>query len=187
MTENERPGSATNPKSSARGSTGLRADASEVRAETSKTLAGMSDVVKDEAKELGSQAQRIAGERAEQAKDAAASHLDVFADALRAASDELGKNQSGPAAEMVSNAASGLEGLTRSLHGQSTGQMVETVRRFGRENPVAFLAGSVLAGLALGRFASVATTDNGATSQRSSSSNQQASPSFKPNSQEVVR
>lgn len=121
-------------------------------------LSDASAAVRQEAKEVGAQAREIAGEQAEKVKDATASHLDVFADALRAASDELGKNQSGPAAEMVSSAASGLEGLTRSLHGQSTGQMIDTVRRFGRENPVGFLAGSVLAGLALGRFASVATT-----------------------------
>lgn len=131
----------------------------EERSEARSRLTGASEAVRSEAQELGSQAQQIAGDQAEKAKEAAASHLDVFADALRAASDQLAKNQSGPAAEIVSNAASGLEGLTRSLHGQSTGEMVETVRRFGRESPVAFLAGSVLAGLALGRFASVATTE----------------------------
>jgi len=121
-------------------------------------LSNASDAIKAEAEEVGEQAKRLAGEQAEKVKEATASHLDIFADALRAASNELGKNQGGPAAEMVSNAAAGLEGLTRSLQGQSTGQMIETVRRFGRENPVGFLAGSVLAGLALGRFAAVATT-----------------------------
>lgn len=121
-------------------------------------LSGASAAVRREASEVGEEARKIAGEQAEKVKEAAASHLDVFANALRAASDELGKNQSGPASEMISSAASGLEGLTRSLHGRSTGEMIDTVRQFGRENPVGFLAGSVLAGLALGRFASVATT-----------------------------
>ncbi|MDF1600903.1 hypothetical protein PZ895_14140 [Mesorhizobium sp. YIM 152430] len=136
------------------------------QAEAQSNLSEASEAVRQEAKQVGAQAQEMAGEQAEKVKEAAASHLDVIADALRAASDELGRNQSGPAAEMVSNAASGLEGLTRSLHGQSTGEMIETVRRFGRENPVGFLAGSVLAGLALGRFASVATTAAAGSDER---------------------
>ena len=158
--ENERAGPGAQQRPSSQADTSdLGPRLKEERSEARSRFTDASQAVKSEAQELGSQAQQIAGNQAEKAKEAAASHLDVFADALRAASDQLGKNQSGPAAEMVSHAASGLEGLTRSLHGQSTGEMVETVRRFGRENPVAFLAGSVLAGLALGRFASVATTD----------------------------
>lgn len=160
MNENERAGLGAQQRTSSQAdSSNLGSRLQEERSEARSRFTDASQAVKSEAQELGSQAQQIAGDQAEKAKEAAASHLDVFADALRAASDQLGKNQSGPAAEMVSNAASGLEGLTRSLHGQSTGEMVETVRRFGRENPVAFLAGSVLAGVALGRFASVATTD----------------------------
>lgn len=176
MITNEGPGSGQNPQTAERETPGFGSDAKQIRDQAGSTLADVSGAVKNEARELGAQAQRIAGERAEEAKDAAVSHLDVFADALRAASDELGKNQSGPAAEMISNAASGLEGLTRSLHGQSTGQMVDTVRRFGRENPLAFLAGSVLAGLALGRFASVASTDNSPTTGQSSSSYSRPAP-----------
>lgn len=167
MNTNEGPGGGkTTPESEL---SALTPDNSDSRHPLGSGLADVPDLVKAEARELRSQATRVAGARAEGAKDAAVSHLDVFADALRTASDELGKNQSGPAAEMISNAASGLEGLTRSLHGQSTGQMIDTVRRFGRENPLAFLAGSVLAGLALGRFASVATTEQTPTPSEASS------------------
>lgn len=159
MNENDRPGGPGSPPQPASyGGSGLGDRLKVEQAEAQSKLSDASDAVRQEAKQVGAQAQEMAGEQAEKVKEAAASHLDVFADALRAASDELGKNQSGPAADMVSSAASGLEGLTRSLHGQSTGEMIDTVRRFGRENPVGFLAGSVLAGLALGRFASVATT-----------------------------
>lgn len=159
MTGNERPDSA-NPlsTSSPGGGSGLENRLKVEQAEAKSQLSHASAAVKQEAKQVGEQARNLAGEQAEKVKEATASHLDVFADALRAASEELGKNQGGPAAEMVSSAASGLEGLTRSLHGQSTADMIDTVRRFGRENPVGFLAGSVLAGLALGRFASVATS-----------------------------
>lgn len=117
-----------------------------------KTVSDASDAVATEAKALGHEAQNLAGEQAEKVKEAAASHLDIFADALRSAGDELARNQTGPAGEFVASAASGLEGLSRSLHGKSTAQMVDAVRHFGRENPLGFLAGSVLAGLALSRF-----------------------------------
>ncbi len=159
MNGNDKPGGAgLQPQPASYGGSGLGDRLQVEQAEAQSKLSEASEAVRQEAKQVGAQAQEMAGEQAEKVKEAAASHLDVFADALRAASDELGRNQSGPAAEMVSSAASGLEGLTRSLHGQSTGEMIETVRRFGRENPVGFLAGSVLAGVALGRFASVATT-----------------------------
>ena len=123
-----------------------------------------SETVVTETKALGKEAQQVAEEQAEKVKEATASHMDKFADALRAASEELSKNQSGPAAEMVANAAAGLEGLSRSIHGKTTGEMIETVRRFGRENPMGFLAGSVLAGLALGRFAAAASPSHSSPS-----------------------
>jgi hypothetical protein len=118
---------------------------------------GFSKSIKDETKALGSEAQHAAEQQADNVKNIAASHMDVFADALRAASDQLSRDQSGPAAEMVAHAASGLEGLSRSLHGKSTGEIIETVRQFGRDNPIGFLAGSVLAGVALGRFTAAGT------------------------------
>lgn len=123
----------------------------------SEVVSDASDAVRKEAKALGSEAQQMAETQAEKVKEAATSHMDAFANALRAASDELGKNQSGPAAEMVSHAASGLETLSRSLHGKSTGEMLDVVRQFGRDNPIGFMAGSVLAGLALGRFATASS------------------------------
>lgn len=159
MNENDGPGSGSEPRPDFAHGVGdpagsLRKD----RTDAASTVSDASNAARDEAKKLAAQGQRLAGEQAEKVKEAAVSHLDVFADSLRAASEELGRNQSGPAADMVSNAASGLEGLTRSLHGRSTGEMIDTVRNFGRENPIAFLAGSVLAGLALGRIAAAATT-----------------------------
>lgn len=115
------------------------------------------DGVTREARSVAAEAGQAAEAQAEKVKAAAASHLEAFADAMRSASDELGKKQGGPAAELVSHAASGLETLSRSIDGRSTSEMVDAVRRFGRENPLGFVAGSILAGFALGRFASVAT------------------------------
>lgn len=126
----------------------------------------IADAVTTEAKALGNQALHAAEGQAEKVKEATASHLDVFADALRIASSELSKNHPGPTTELISQAASGLEGLSRSLHGRSTREMIETARQFGRDNPVAFLAGSVLAGLALGRFATSANATKASSDNR---------------------
>lgn len=162
MNENERPGGSPG------GATGLPRPHSNEQLHTdkqshadkdamSRTASDISSKVADEASALGHKAQHAAEDQADMAKESAASHMHAFADALRTASDELGKKQSGPAAEMVSSAAAGLEGFSRSLHGKSTGEMVDKVRQFGRENPMGFLAGSVLAGFALARFATAAT------------------------------
>jgi hypothetical protein len=48
---------------------------------------GFSKSIKDETKALGSEAQHAAEQQADNVKNIAASHMDVFADALRAASD----------------------------------------------------------------------------------------------------
>lgn len=171
MTSNDRASSGGSP-ASASPSSDLRGLDKRLEAERqtlSQAASEAADTVKKEAKTLGSEARHAAEDQAEKVKEAAASNLDSFADALRAASDELSRSQPGPAAEMVSHAASGLETLTRSLHRKSTGEMVDAVRQFGRENPLGFLAGSVLAGLALGRFASVAgtaSTSGGAPARR---------------------
>lgn len=146
----------------------LRAEASSASSAASEAV----DAVKKEAGALGEEARHFTEDQADKVKDATASQMDVFADALRAASQELGKRNTGPAAEMVTHAASGLESLSRSLHGKSTGEMLDSVRQFGRDNPVGFLAGSLLAGFALSRFAvagtssAIATDDNTTANSR---------------------
>ena len=165
MNENDRSpsgaqGGATPPSSD-------RADKERLSSEKQSVTTGASEAsetVVTEAKALGKEAQDVAEEQAEKVKEATASHMDAFADALRAASEDLSKNQSGPASELVANAAAGLEGLSRSIHGKTTGEMIDTVRRFGRENPMGFLAGSVLAGLALGRFAAAGSPNRSSPS-----------------------
>lgn len=128
------------------------------------TLSDAGQSISREAGKLASEAERAAFDQADKAKTATSSHLHGFAGALNAASDELSKNQAGPAAELISHAASGLETLSRSIDGKSSGEMLEAVRRFGRDNPLGFIAGSVLAGFALGRVASTVTTSKPAQS-----------------------
>ncbi len=185
MNENDRYksglGGSANPSSGERDRAAIQDRIQAEKQSMSGAVSNASESVTAEAKSLGRQAQHAAEGQADKLKEATASHLDGFADALRAASDELSHNQTGPAAEMVASAASGLEGLSRSLHGKKTGEMVDTIRQFGRENPMAFLAGSVLAGFALGRFAAVGTQQTSSSSAGQTSSvrtGQQAGSSY---------
>lgn len=187
MTDNNRTGSAAGyskpapPSDSEAAKNRLRAETSSASAAATEAV----DAVKKEAAAMGEEVRHFAEDQADQVKDATASHMDVFADALKAASEELEKNHEGPAAEMVTHAASGLESLSRSLHGKSTGEILDTVRQFGRDNPVGFLAGSLLAGFALSRFAvagmpSSTNTGSNAAAQGSATANARSNASPPP-------
>jgi hypothetical protein len=132
----------------------------EERQVLSKTLGDARDAVTGEARDLGDQAASRIGAEAEGIRDEAAAGLSAFSDALKSASEQLSGKKLGFAGDVVQQAASGLENLARSLEGRSPGEMLEGIRSFGRHNPVGFIAGSVLAGFALGRVAA-ATTGGG--------------------------
>ena len=99
------------------------------------------------------QAAEAARDQADAAKDEAAAGLAAFSDALKAARSELSDRKLGFAGDMLTQAADGLEGFSRALEGRSSAEMLEAARDFGRRNPMGFIAGSVLAGFALGRVA----------------------------------
>jgi hypothetical protein len=108
--------------------------------------------VRDEARGFASSAREQAASRVEQRKQKVTGTIHDFADAVRRAGDELNERDQTMAARMVSRAAEGLEDVSRSLADRRPSEMIEAVRDFGRRNPAAFLAGSVLLGVAVGRF-----------------------------------
>lgn len=114
---------------------------------------GLVDDAQAAATEAGSQARKLASEKADELQGAAASHLKSFADAVRTAGDELADKEPGPVSDLVRQAAEGLERFSGALGRKSSSEMIDSVRDFGRQNPVGFLAGSMLAGFALARFA----------------------------------
>ena len=119
------------------------------------------EAIRHEASAVTERFKEEAAERGEVLKDNAGESLHVFADAIRAASEELSARQPGAVADMVGQAAGGLEELSRSLHNRSAAEMLDSVREFGRRNPSAFIAGSVLAGFALVRLAAPASAATG--------------------------
>ena len=109
-------------------------------------------VVKREAASFAEGAREKAVENIDQQTEAAGRTLGDFANAVRRAGDELARSDQSMAIHLVRQAADGLEGFARSLTDKRPEEMLQAVREFGRRNPTAFIAGSVLAGVAIGRF-----------------------------------
>jgi len=131
----------------------MRTGASRLKDEAGRQGAAAVDALKDSAYNLGEQARdRVAG-FAETQRDAISGHLDTFAEAIRKASDDLSQHDQTLASQVVRQAAGGLESMSRSIHGVTFGDLLDSVRSFGRRNPAAFIGGAVLAGFAIGRFA----------------------------------
>jgi len=143
----------------------ISSNPSEFKTTFDKEAAAAKDVLKEAANatktkiaDVGSDAKIAASKEAEELKREASVGLHAFADAIRSAGAKLSESDQGMAARMVQEAASGLERLSTSLGKKQLQDVVDDVRDFGRKNPSAFIAGSVLVGLALGRF--VRSTDD---------------------------
>jgi hypothetical protein len=103
----------------------------------------------------------------------------AFSRALRAASDHLANSDQRTASKFILDAAGGMERMSFSLKSQPFEDVLEEVRSFGRDNSGALIAGSVLAGLALGRFvkSSSPSARSTASDERSAGSSSGTSPS----------
>lgn len=110
------------------------------------------EALKTEAQTFAQTAQeRLRGE-AQKHTETATKTLGDFASAIRRAGDELSQADQSPAARLVGQAADGLERLSLSLADKQPEDLLDAVRDFGRRHPMAFIAGGVLVGVALGRF-----------------------------------
>jgi hypothetical protein len=110
--------------------------------------------VTDTASSMSSSMMKQAAARGEKLQHDTADGLKAFADAVRDASDKLADRQPGMVTDLIRQAASGLESFSNTLHQKSASEMLDQVRDFGRRHPSAFIAGTVLAGFAIGRFVS---------------------------------
>lgn len=118
------------------------------------------NTVRDEAAHFASTAKERAIGQVEQRQQAVTGAISEFADAIRTAGDQLTERNQTMAAQVVRHAADSLEGVTRSLEGKRPADLLYAVRDFGRRNPVAFIGGTVLVGLAVGRFMRSSMPDN---------------------------
>jgi len=129
------------------------------RTEKAKEIVGQAGhVLKAEAQSFASAAQDRVRAEAQKGAQVGARTLGDFANAVRKAGDELSQADQSPASHLVRQAADGLESLSRNLADKDPGDILNSVRDFGRRNPAAFIGGAVLVGLALGRFARASET-----------------------------
>lgn len=149
--------SSTNPRTSA--DKELKRDMGEASDALKREGQAASDALHDAAEAMRSKASQVASEakagarnQAEAIQGETSEALHVFADAARGAGARLKESDHGTAARLVHEAASGLDQISDSLRRKRLEEVAEDVRIFGRQNPTAFIAASVLAGIAIGRF-----------------------------------
>jgi hypothetical protein len=109
--------------------------------------------VKEEAASFAGSAKEKVAEKVGEKQEVATQTLGAFATAIREAGDNLAQNDQSLAGKVVKQAADGLESFSRSISDKRPEDLLNAVRDFGRNNPAAFIAGSVLLGIALGRLA----------------------------------
>jgi hypothetical protein len=125
--------------------------------------------------DLGQKTSHLASE----AKDAAfrtiegkqhdiGSKLAAFGGALRAASEHLANSDQRVASRLMQDTAGGIDRLSSSLKDRSLEEMISEIRTFGRNHAGVVIAGSALAGLALGRL--IQSTNAARSTQGSSAS-----------------
>ncbi|HEY8697050.1 MAG TPA: hypothetical protein VIM02_05490 [Rhizomicrobium sp.] len=102
-------------------------------------------------------------ELAEEQKSRGADRIQTLAKAVHGAAEEIGK-QVPQAAGYIHTGAEQLERASRALRENSVDDLLRMTQRLAREQPLAFIGGSVAAGFVLARFL------------RSSSAGQEARP-----------
>ncbi|MER8484303.1 hypothetical protein [Mesorhizobium sp. M1322] len=104
------------------------------------------------ATDYASETKQALFDKAEGTQRDLSANLKAFGGALRAASEHLANSDQRTASKFVLDAAGGLDRLSSSLKDKPFEEVLGEIQSFGRENSGALIAGSVLAGLALGRF-----------------------------------
>jgi hypothetical protein len=110
------------------------------------------DVAKDRAAAVWSDAKQTARNRIAERKQMAASGIDDFAGALRAAADKLQSGQHGGMARLTQSAAGELQHMSGTLRGKDLDTIVRDAESLARRQPLAFFATAVAAGFLAVRF-----------------------------------
>ncbi|WP_411287476.1 hypothetical protein [Phenylobacterium sp.] len=133
------------------GTTGASSGA-DTKTQAKELIGQAGQTLKHEAQTFAAAAQDKARDEVQKHTQTATKTLGDFATAVRRAGDDLAQHDQSLAGRLVGRAADGLETLSRNLADKQPEDLLAAVRDFGRKNPMAFIGGSVLVGLALGRF-----------------------------------
>lgn len=118
-----------------------------------KALNEARDDLAQKASGLAAEAKEAAVDKVEEAQHGIGASLSSMAGALRAAGDHLAEKHESTASKLIGDTADGIERLASSLKEKSLEDVIGEIRTFGRDNAGALIAGTALAGLALGRLA----------------------------------
>jgi len=128
------------------------------KAKAKQAVNQASEALRQEAQSFATAAQEKARAEAQRRAQTATKTLGDFANAVRRAGDDLAEHDQSLGAQLVRQAADGLETLSRNLADKEPEDLLNAVRDFGRRNPAAFIGGAVLVGVALGRFVRASDT-----------------------------
>jgi hypothetical protein len=123
----------------------------------SDVAATAADKAKDVAAETKRQARDLVSEARGQVSGQLGDQHKNLVSNLRSLADELGNmsnasEQPGVASELVSQAGDRANGVADWLDSREPSQLLDDVRSFARQRPAVFLAGALVAGLAVGRL-----------------------------------
>ena len=132
--------------------------------------------IRDTAQQIAADAREAASRKAQEARAGLAGNIAAFGEALGTAGDHLAENGQPRSARLLDEAAARLKECAGSLEHKSLGEVYGDLRAFGRRNPGGLFAGSVLAGLALGRVLRTAAEAGGSQDRTPAASEVQPEP-----------
>lgn len=94
-----------------------------------------------------------ARETVDSLRASAATKVDKLAESAEAAASKLADDDVGQLSQYIHGVATSMSGFARDMREKSGDDMLAQVNRLAREKPAMFIGGSILAGLALSRFA----------------------------------
>lgn len=128
--------------------------------------AGATEDMRREASRLGDQARASLEGSVDAARDTMAENVGRAGEALHAAADRLGRNDT--FGGLIEAAAGQLDSASTALRNRDMTHLMHDITDFARRQPALFIGGAVAAGFALGRLAT-AGTRTGASTQRDES------------------
>jgi hypothetical protein len=154
---------------------------------TSEQVKSTASVAQDEAKQVASdvreQARGLLNETRTQVEDQSRTQRDRLVDTMRTFSNDLdgmAEQRSGLASDAAREVANRVRSFGQQLDGREPTELLDDLRSFARRRPGVFLAGSVIAGVVVGRFLrgarEAAQTDSQTVSTGYASGNQYGGP-----------
>lgn len=151
---------------------GARRDLDQVAQQASADV----NAIKHGAEEqIGAAAEKAKSFASEQ-KDFLAGQITGIADAMSKVAGELDQSDQRTVARYARDIAGGLSSLGRQVEGNDMDQLMGKAQSFGRQQPLAFLGASALAGFLASRFAMASAQRNAAKDSPASAPGQSGNP-----------